>query len=336
MPQIKRHDGTIVSYVDKLDTTQLKQQRYNLERKNDAKINRRDLDREKKLKELFKRSTDRLENNLNRYYTRYANKEGISLAEAKKRADEFDIRRWEQAAARAVKYKDFSPQTNSWLRLYNLKMRASREEAMLAQAGMDMVSLFAEFEDMGKQAVVDEAIRETERQAGILDGAPIVKEEVVRLVDSDFYTTGGFSHRIWGRDGHLHKLHRELVPIMTNMHVNQDGYRDHWKKLASRMSVAESNAKRLLLTEERRMIAKSQKEMYKKHDFDQYVYVAEAGACETCAPLDGLVFYTKEIQEGVNFPIIHPHCRCSTQGYKSMERLNQETDEWEMVHPDGL
>lgn len=332
MPKIKRHDGTFVSYVDKIDSSQFKQYLYNLERKNESKINRRDSSREKLLRELFEKATQRLESNINSYYMRYATKEGISIAEAKKRASDFDIKQWEKAAARAVKYKDFSPQTNSWLKLYNLKMRASREEAMLAQAGMDMVSLFGEFEDFGKTAVIDESLNEVRRQAGILDGAPIVKDEVVKLVESDFYSTGGFSDRIWSRGGHLDKLHTELKTIMVDMHVNQDGYRKNWRKLAKRMDVAESNAKRLLVTEERRLLSKSRHEMYSKHDFEMYVYIAESGACPVCAELDGLVFYTKEATEGVNRAVMHPNCRCSDYGYKPMYQRDSSGD-WEMIPP---
>lgn len=336
MPTIRTKEGTYVSYVEKITNKQFKQYMYNLERKNNAAIERRGIDKQKKLKEIFEKSTERLENNINRYYANYASKEGISIIEAKKRASEFDIRRWERAAARAVKYKDFTPQTNTWLRLYNLKMRASREEVMLAEAHMDMITMFGEVEELGYRAMTEEALRETQRQAGILSGQPVVKDEVIRLVDSDFYSTNGFSTRIWGGTGHMSKLSRELTEVMTNMHVNQDGYRDNWKALSKRMNVAESNAKRLIITEERRMIAEAQKETYLKNDFEYYVYVAEDGACDICAELADLVFEVSEAVSGINYQVMHPFCRCSSYGYKPMERLNATTGQWEAVDPREL
>lgn len=336
MPTIKTPDGGYVSYVEKISNRQLRQYLYNLERRNNSVIERRGIDREKKLKEIFQLATERLENNVNRYYANYASKEGISVIEAKKRASEFDIRRWERAAARAVKYRDFSPQTNTWLRLYNLKMRASRQEVMLAEAHMDMITMFSEVERLGHQAVSEEALKETQRQAGILSGQPVVKDEVIRLVDSDFYSTNGFSNRIWGGTGHMSKLSRELTDTITAMHVNQDGYRNNWLALSKRMDVAESNAKRLIVTEERRMIAKSQLHTYTKNGFEYYIYVAESGACPDCAALDGLVFRVDEAVGGVNFPVMHPFCRCSSYGYKPMERLNIESGQWEAVDPRDL
>lgn len=336
MPTIRTPDGGYISYVDKITDRQLRQYLYNLERKNNALIERRDISREKKLKEIFSKATDRLESNLDRYYKNYATKEGITLAEARKRASEFDIRRWERAAARAVKAKDFTPETNDWLRLYNLKMRASREEVMLAEAHMDMITMFDEVQRLGHAGMTEEALKETQRQAGILSGQPIVKEEIIRLVDSDFYSTNGFSNLIWGRTGHMSKLSKELTDIMTNMHVDQDGYRNNWKALSKRMNVAESNAKRLIITEERRMIAKTQLETYTRNDFEYYVYVAESGACPDCNALDGLVFRTDEAVSGVNFQIMHPFCRCNSHGYKPMERLNTKTGKWEAVSPHDL
>ncbi|MBQ2669359.1 MAG: hypothetical protein IJG06_01115, partial [Clostridia bacterium] len=34
--------------------------------------------------------------------------------------------------------------------------------------------------------------------------------------------------------------------------------------------------------------------------------------CETCQPLDGMVFKVSEAKEGVNYPVMHPRCRCTT------------------------
>ena len=47
---------------------------------------------------------------------------------------------------------------------------------------------------------------------------------------------------------------------------------------------------------------------------EQYKYLAtlDERMCETCSPLDGKIFYIKDAVEGVNYPSMHPHCRCTT------------------------
>jgi len=327
MPELKKYDGSIVSYVDEITSRQFRQYLYNLERENDNAIAMRDVDREQLIKRLFERTTQALQNNLNRYYMNYATREGITVAEAKKRASGFDIRDYERRAAEAVADRDFSPETNKWLRLYNLKMRASREEVMLAEANLEMIKLYDDMEKMGYETMTDEGLRETQRQAGILNGQPIVREEIENIANATFYGNN-FSEKIWGRTGHYDSLRRELLNVMTDMHVNMDGYRNNYQKLAKRMDVAESHAERLIKTEERRVIARSAMETYKKNEFSHYVYVTEAGACRDCAPLDGKVFRVEDAQEGINMPVLHPNGRCSTYGYHMTERYDTETGEW--------
>ncbi|RAN62233.1 hypothetical protein B8A44_08150 [Dolosigranulum pigrum] len=310
--------------VDEISDKKLKQKLYNLERKHDNELAKRHINREQLIREYFQRSTNLMRENLERYYMRYASAEGITVAEAKKRASEFDVRKYEKRAAQAVRERDFTPDTNAWLKLYNLKMRASREEVMLAQANLTMIELYDDVEKLGLSAMTEEGMREAQRQAGILGGQPITAEEVQKLVNADFYGNN-FSEKIWGRHGHFHKLQRELRNAMTDMHVNMDGYRKNWQYLARRMQVAESHAERLIKTEERRIISDTQKAMYKKHDFEHYIYVAEADACEECAPLDGLIFKTEDADQGINFPVMHPNCRCSTYGKHLMEEI--EIDE---------
>lgn len=332
IPKVITIKGSVISYVDEITNSQMRQYMYNMERKNDNAIALRDIKREKLIREAFDKSTKTLQDNLNRYYTNYANKEGISIVEAKKRASLFDIREYEEKARIAVLTRDFSEETNEWLRLYNLKMRASREELMLAEANLEMIKLFDDIEKIGLEGMTEEGMRETQRQAGILGGQPIVREEVEKIVNATFYGNN-FSQNIWGVHGHFDTLRQEVFDVMTDMHVNMDGYRNNVNKLAERMGVAESHAERLIKTEERRVISRTAVESYKANEFDGYVYVAEPGACDICAALGDKVFRVEDAQEGINLPVAHPNCRCSSYGYHIMERFNVETGEWEQVDP---
>lgn len=38
----------------------------------------------------------------------------------------------------------------------------------------------------------------------------------------------------------------------------------------------------------------------------------ESHTCEVCARLDGKIFKMSKKKEGINYPLIHPHCRCTT------------------------
>ena len=50
---------------------------------------------------------DQIQKEINGFYAKYAKKEGITLAEAKKRVYELDIKAYESKAAKYVKEKNF-------------------------------------------------------------------------------------------------------------------------------------------------------------------------------------------------------------------------------------
>ena len=335
LPVFEKLDGTHISYVFEITNSEFKQYLYNMERANDKLIQKREKDMTKELRRIFERTLKRIETNIDGYYKRYADREGISIAEARKRASEFDVRKYEARAKKAVKERDFSDETNEWLRLYNLKMRASREEVMLAQLRLDLLEMYDDIEIVGKRFLTNEALREVERQSGILNGQPIAKEQVIELVNSEA-PHGNFSKNVWAVGGHYDVLQKELTNILADLRVDMDGYRKKWKELAKRMNVAESNAKRLVINEERRILHQTDLRMYEENGFDSYVFVSETDSktCPHCAELNGLTFKQEDASAGVNFPLVHVNCRCSTFGYAIMKRFNLDTGQWEVVGAD--
>jgi len=67
-------------------------ERYNAERKAQSDLIKRDVERDKVLKELYQVSYNRMQSQINGFYMRYADKEGLSHAEAMKRASELHKR----------------------------------------------------------------------------------------------------------------------------------------------------------------------------------------------------------------------------------------------------
>lgn len=64
------------------------------------------------------------------FYAKYATSEGISIAEAKKVIDEFDVVAFKGKAKEYVETKDFSEKANKELKKYNTKMYVSRERML--------------------------------------------------------------------------------------------------------------------------------------------------------------------------------------------------------------
>ena len=310
-----------------------KQQVYNAERKVQNEWAKRDFEREKLLEAVYRESTQRMTQQIDDFYISYANRTGLTRAEANKRIKNFNVPKWANKAAKAVKEKDFSPYTNDWLRTYNTKMYISRVELLKAELELEMQNMYSQEHAIMDKYLMDEALAEMKRQAGILgNSASGSVERVRRIVDADFYGTN-FSERIWGRTGYYSKMRKEVFGSLNRIYTDMDGYRTERNRLMRKFQASEYEAMRLLRTESSRIRADAAVESYKTNEATHYIYVAEAGACELCAEWAGKAIPVEQAEPGYNMNPLHPSCKCSTYGHIVMEYRDGRTtlDDFDIV-----
>lgn len=312
---------------------------YNAERKAQAELIKRDIERDRLLSSLYKESYDRLQSEIDRFYMTYAGKEGLTKQEAMKRASEFDVTKFNDKARQAVKTRDFSNKTNSMLRTYNLKMKVSRLELLKAELALEMQNLTSDINQVFDKARADEFLNEYKRQAGILGVSSSGAEKRMKsILDADFYGQN-FSSRVWGRTGLHANLQRDVFSSLNRIYTDMMGYKQEAKLLANRYGTSKENAKRLLKTEIARINADTQLAMLKDNGFTHMVYVAEPGACDICGPLDRKAIPIDKAEKGVNMFPMHPNCRCSAYGhikmnYKSGGSTLDEFNSWDEKEDD--
>lgn len=127
---------------------------------------------------------------------------------------------------------------------------------------------------------------------------------------------GNFSKRIW--NNYTKVMPEVLTDVMFRSTALGYSYNRVERMLRDRFQgVVKSNIHRLVVTEMGHAAEQATKKFYKDSDIDQYQYLAtlETHTCEVCAHLDGRIFYVKDEKDGVNYPLIHPYCRCSTVPY---------------------
>lgn len=292
---------------------------YNAERKAQAELIKRDLDRDKLITQLYQESYDRLQAQIDKFYLGYAGREGLTKQEAMKRASEFDVTKFAERARKAVKEKDFSHKTNSWLRVYNLKMKVSRLELLKAELGLEINSLASNLDEVFDKARRSEYLAEYKRQAGILGiSSKGAKKRVEAILDADFYGQS-FSSRVWGKNGLQSQLQKDVFASLNRIYTDMNGYQKEMKRLAERYNTSESSAKRLLKTEIARINADTDHVVLKDNGFTHMIFVAESGACEICKPLDNTAVPINKVEKGVNMFPMHPNCRCSAYGHIEMK-----------------
>lgn len=303
---------------------------YNRERKAIADFMKRDLKRDKALEKMYLESYQRIQNQIDKLYMDYAGANGLSKADVIKQAKAMDVERFGEFAKQAVRNKDFTPKTNRVLKLYNLKMKVSRLELTQAQVELETHSLIDKANGLFDIERYRELELEYKRQAGIL-GMSVndVPKRYKQILDADFYGQN-FSSRVWGKNGLQDTMQRELFGSISRIYTDMDGYKRERRRLSDLFNTSQSNAERLLKTELSRIRTNTAYNMLTENGFTHIIYIAEPGACSTCAPLDGMAIPIEEAVTGENMSPMHPRCRCHFIGQIKLKRKDgtSNLDEW--------
>lgn len=95
-----------------------------------------------------------------------------------------------------------------------------------------------------------------------------------------------------------------------------DSYDKLSKQICDRFDgVSRRSAYRLLYTEGTRMFNRANSEAFAEVGINQYRYctAGDNRVCSDCKALDGNVYDISEASEGINYPPMHPWCRCHTE-----------------------
>lgn len=259
----------------------------------------------KHIEEIYKDMLSEIQKEIDGFYARYARKEGINIADAKKKVSKVDIEAYERKAKKYVKEKNFSEQANAEMRLYNLTMRVNRLEFLMANIGLELVAGFNEMDQYFGEILDDKARAELERQAGILGmtvrNAP---KKAEAIVNSSFYNAT-FSQRIWL---YQDMLRNELESLLENGILQGHNPRRLAVHLRKRFGVSQFNAERLMITELARVQTEAQKQSFERNGFDEYIFLALGTACPICKKLNEKHFKVAKMMPGTNAPPIHPLC----------------------------
>lgn len=276
----------------------------------------------KNIEEIYANMMDEINKEINGFYTKYAAKEGITMAEAKKRVSKLDIAAYERKAKKYVETKDLSDQANEEMRIYNLTMKVNRLELLKANIGLEMVSGFDEMQKYFDKKLTDRTLKEFQRQAGILGKSILKNEKYAHAIVNASFKNATYSDRIWMYQG---MLKAELEGLLASGLIRGQNPKKLAKHLEKRFGVSAYNAQRLMTTELARVQTEAQKQSFVRNGFDEYEYVAcsNSDACSVCRALDGKHFKVDDMMPGENAPPMHPGCHCSVAAYMDDEAYEE-------------
>jgi len=275
-----------------------------------------------------------LQGDIATWTTKYANSNGMTKDEAKKSLDGIKTKDWnltlKQFEAKAKKggYED---ELNS--EYYRSRIARLRElEGQLKQhtsnfAGGQTKSMGKALADQYNDTYMRSTFNTQMAHANITSNFARFSPEQLQMVASKPWKGSNFSQRIWSN-------YRDKMPSLLMNHLLKGTLLGYSPDKITRnihagfQDIKRNDVHRLVVSEMGHIAEEASAKAYEENEIEKYEYMAtlESHTCEICGALDGLRFAVKDRKPGVNYPIIHPRCRCTTVPY--MDDLPDLNERW--------
>lgn len=274
---------------------------------------------------VYRKSLAELEKEIQAFYGRYATENGLDMAEVHKRLDPKQLKSAIEEIHRYYEFADpkrigrkMSREYRDELRRLSARAYMSRLEEIKARMKHIVIKLAAEekaaYEKALKQVYADSHAQTAytiDKGLGFSEGYSAPNDDTLTKVVSEKWLDSNYSDRIWQDKGKLlTAIENELLSGIAQGH--------NPRKIAAAMSdrynLDYKNCERLARTETIHAMNSATYDSYREHGVEKYQFVCglDERTCPDCGALDGSVHEMKYKQEGINYPVMHPNCRCTT------------------------
>ena len=265
----------------------------------------------KRLSSFFDTEFKRLEKEIAAYYQTYGVDNVIEYRQLLESLSDEDrrllIERMDEFARKYPQYADLMPVRETIYRLNRLEglqYSVFMEEANIAGYTSEQMTTYL-------TSLSQKGVNMAMETLGFGKSFYAINAAVVKqFVDVPWCNGENFSTRIWND---TRKLAQYLNQDIAQGFARGDSYDKLVRQLRKRFSnVNRRDAYRLIFTEGTYVMAESSMQPFTE-DFERYRLspVMDGRTCPICRSLARQVFEIKDRQPGVNFPPIHPWCRCT-------------------------
>lgn len=278
---------------------------------------------------------------INDFYRRYADEYGLTYEQAAREMSRADLQEWRGTVGDYIEQirREPNPQVRERLmreydaRSYN--SRISRLDGLCGNIEMNVNNLYARADEQFRQLLGEEytggyyrAMYDLQTRLGYNGQFSTISREMVENTLAYPWSGANFSDRLWRNKTALVDTIRETL---TQGMIRGDNIRDMSRAVADKLNSSFRNAERLVRTETSHIHNTAEIAAYEAAGYEEYEFMASLGerTCEVCGGLDGQHFKISEKQFGVNFPPVHPNCRCTTVGWEPEEKELPEGEQRE-------
>lgn len=284
----------------------------------------------------YRAAERQIEADLSRWYTRFANNNGIvDMAEARRLLNSTELKEFKWTVKDYIKAGQGNGISADWSReLENASARfhISRLESIRYQMQNTVEVLYGNQLDSVDALLKQSYLRgygETAftLQSGIGIGWDIagINDRALQTILYKPWSLDGrnFSERIWGnKETLINELQKQLNQNM----IRGGNLNDVIDVIEKKFGTSRSNAARLVYTENAYAVSVATGNSYRATGVKAVTFIAtlDERTSEICQSMDGAIIDMKDYSPGVTVPPLHPWCRSTTAPYYAdMEGLGE-------------
>lgn len=265
----------------------------------------------------YERILHELDKEISIFYARYAANESVSMADARRLLRDAELEDFRMSLDE-FRDKALAGGFDKELEEVYLRSRISRLQALQTQVELRMMELFGSQRDVLRDHLQERytdtyyrTVYAVSQQADVASTFARIDPQTVEKILATPWAGSEFSSRIWADKD---KLTRELMQTLSRGFVRGDSLNRMTKEFTQRMGVSESRAATLIHTESAHMAAEAAEQGYRETGIQSYRFEAalDLKTCAVCGALDQREFPLAEHETGINYPPLHPRCRCTT------------------------
>ena len=299
------------------------------------------------LKGLYQNTMLEINKEIEAFYGRYAENNNLTLSEVKKRLNPSELKSAKQEIAKYYNEIDkLARETNGKvsvkllrkykdeLRLQSAKAYMSRLEDLKTRVKNNLVKLGLEEDKQLSKSLSktsEEAYLKTSYELSKYRGfTNAISDDQFNKIADERWLGANYSDRVWESKS---QLESELEKTFLQGVVRGQNPRKIASEMQKNMGGAYYRCERLARTEMIHTFNESTMQSYKDYGIKEYQFVCglDERTCPDCGALDGEHFKTSDKIEGVNYPVIHPNCRCTTIPYFEKDEIDAMFEESDRV-----
>lgn len=275
------------------------------------------------IERLYRQAQRKIEGQIEAWYGRFADNNGITLTEAKRLLTTTELAELKWDVQEYIRYGQENAINGQWVKqLENASSRyhINRLEAIRLQMQQSIEVLFGnqlDGIDQTMRAIYKDGFYRTafEIQKGFgvgWDFGTLDEKQIAKIINKPWAADGkNFSARIWNNK---QKLLNELNTTLTQGVVLGQDPQKTIDTIARKMNTSKNNAGRLVMTEQAFFSETAQHDGFQELGVELYEIVAtlDSHTSEICRELDGKTFKMSEWEVGATAPPFHVWCRTTT------------------------